>query len=236
MKTSVYIHPGKHFNFAFPFRIFLLMILLSCLYASPAPAQLSRFAQRSIPNGIEVDASGNVHLGHDAVYSKIIAKFSPGGRLLNQVAVGTFFSFGQDVRMARIPSTGGILGIFPNGDFVIMDPRTNRLSMLGNLKQLNIRTDRIYDVYTGRYSRIAVFKNKEKEKCREDRLDIRRISVRKRLTFNWSVFSEFNCNYPLYRFIVCCSPMVAKLFTVSAARSMISDNCSRSSAVHSPST
>lgn len=129
---------------------FLLLLLTNSVLA-----QLSRFAQLSTPIGIEVDGSGYVHVGHDNISSKLISKFSQYGQVRNRVSIGNFFSFGYDVRMARIPSSGQILGVFPNGDLVVMNPQNNRITMLGNLKRISISTSRMYDVNLGRYSNVA---------------------------------------------------------------------------------
>lgn len=127
--------------------------LLAC--TEPLQAQLRQFARLSIPNGIGVDASNNVHVGSDHLSGKLITKFDRNGRARQQVRVGNFYSFGYDIRMDLIPSLRTFFGVFPNGDIAVMDPSNNNIRKIGNLKQMRVNTSGMYDVNLGRFRRVA---------------------------------------------------------------------------------
>lgn len=102
-----------------------------------------------------MDKNNNVLVFHDEINFNMLTKYSPNGQVRSQLPVGNLASIGNKAKMARIPSSGNFLGIFPNGDFVFINPNTLEMVLINSLRRVYVSTSSIYDVALGRYSNIG---------------------------------------------------------------------------------
>lgn len=139
------------FSATFITRLSILFVLfLGAAVSHHLQAQTYRFANASIPVGVEVDNYNNVHVFHDNLSSTMLTKYSSSGQVRNRRAYGSWTSIGYTAKMARM-SSGYFLGIFPNGDLALINPGNGSSSILGNLRQTPMSTSNIYDVAIGRF-------------------------------------------------------------------------------------
>jgi hypothetical protein len=117
-------------------------------------AQLYSFTSQSIPAGVEVDHNNNVLVYHDQLWNNALTKYSSSGRVRGQKKTGGFSSIGQMAKMARLPSSGQILGLYPNGELAVIDPGNLNIRTILRLRSMDryIGKSRIYDVYRRRYT------------------------------------------------------------------------------------
>ena len=117
----------------------ILCLVLGAL-SSAASAQAvspTTFATLSQPYGITTDASDNVFVTSDGVFTTYLSKFSPGGQELDAVSIGGP-TVGELGRLATDPATGDIWDLSINGTLRIVDPDTLDLRVLGDLSDIDL--------------------------------------------------------------------------------------------------
>lgn len=138
-------------------KIIIIKILALVIYTQSAVAQVSYFAGVQIPYGVALDTDDNIFIYHDNLVNNQLTKFNPSGQVEWFVNTGVFTDVGQWARMALIPSLGTLVGLFPNGDLVEINPITGLITLIGNFKQTPIDQSSVYNVETGTYSGTSFF-------------------------------------------------------------------------------
>ncbi|MEL7535231.1 MAG: CARDB domain-containing protein, partial [Bacteroidota bacterium] len=108
-----------------------------------------------MPVGVETDNGGNILVSHDGTFNVAISRYASNGAQLNFVPYGGFTTFDYFPSMARIPSTGFIIGLAPNGDVLSIDPNNPNPAFLFNCKQIGIDATNIYDLNVGSFGNLG---------------------------------------------------------------------------------
>lgn len=106
------------------------------------------FTQLTLPIGVATDLQGNVFVTYESL-GAALGKFDPSGAVLGQVQLSPLISpvdLFSGARLALEPASGQILALFPAGTIQVIDPNTGAINPLLDLRQLQIRTDRVYDI------------------------------------------------------------------------------------------
>lgn len=109
------------------------------------------FSQLTLPVGIATDLQGNVFVGYED-FGGALAVFNPSGTAIGRIQLSPLISpvdLYSNARLALDPSSGQILALFPAGSLKSINPSTGAITPLLDLKQLSIRTDRVYDIAQG---------------------------------------------------------------------------------------
>ena len=130
----------------------IVLVAVSLAVSGTCAAQVGSatiFAQLSTPVGITTDAFGNILVTSDALTSRVLTTFDPGGAKLAQMPFGNFLSVGAVGYLTTESSSGLIVSLLSDGTLMVLDVSSALWVPLFNLRQLLTNTNEIFDVQTG---------------------------------------------------------------------------------------
>jgi hypothetical protein len=106
-------------------------------------------SQLMMPNGISIEAAGNVNIHSDGIATTLLTKFAPDGSQLIQISLGHGSIDAQRFKNSRIatdPLVDRLYLLSPEGDFVVLTAST--LEEIGrfHMQDLMVDTSDVYDV------------------------------------------------------------------------------------------
>jgi hypothetical protein len=99
------------------------------------------------PVGIAIDKQGNLIASNSDNSGPLIKKISSTGTIIQQIRSGAFPEDGG--YLAVVPSSGDIWRLQTNGNLSIINPNNLSVTNIGNVKDLNVNVNSIFDIVTG---------------------------------------------------------------------------------------
>jgi hypothetical protein len=105
------------------------------------------FAQDAfLPEGVAVDATGNVHVYHDALGFKAVSRFLPDGSRDALIPIGGFFFNAVGGRLIAHPQRDTLLLLLSTGEVLEVTPGTGAVSSLLDLRALELDAGAVFDL------------------------------------------------------------------------------------------